>query len=92
LTVPFKTTAQEWYAPVDIAIGRLSKGTGAALALFVEVLSPSWPSPLKPQHFTVSSNINAHVCWNPQEMEVTPFSDEAEAVTAAKESAFPFPS
>ena len=73
LTPPAFVSAQVWLSPAAIARTPLvSPLTSTGVRRCVVELSPSWPLPLSPQHFTPPAIVSAHVCVAPVAIATTP--------------------
>src|SRR5439155_794476 len=73
LTPPALVSAHVWSPPAAIAVTPPERPeTPTGVRRRRRVPSPSFPSPLPPQHTTPPAVVSAHVCWNPAEIAVTP--------------------
>src|SRR5207244_1683517 len=66
LTPPALVSAQVWPPPAEIAATPLASPEAATGAWrWIVVPSPSWPTPLPPQHLTPPPLVSAQVCSSP---------------------------
>ena len=72
-TPPAAVSAQVWLLPAVMAATPLARpDTLTGVRRSVVELSPSWPEPLSPQHFTPPAVVSAQVCSSPAAMAATP--------------------
>jgi hypothetical protein len=76
-TVPFDRIAHVWKSPVAMALAPVTPVTATGVdERRIDVLVPSCPFVLPPQHWTVPLDSTAHACSKPTATPETPLRPE----------------